>query len=109
MTDSEPVVKITLGAIFERVVAVESVVTTVAGELRPHVVMTKAKQKEHDDRLNAHAGRLDSHDARLTRIEATQRPAIAWYQVAAGIGASLTSVATLIVLIGALSQLSTLS
>lgn len=105
MPDTEPVVKVTLTSIYERVVSVEGKVQHLTTELPTHVRLTKTKQSEYDGRLNAHAARIDEAETRLTRLESAQRPAVSAFSVIAGVSGILTSVATLVTLITILSRI----
>jgi len=107
--DNEPAIKITLTAIYDRVVSVEKQVADVATALPSHVSITKEKQEEYDTRLENHGTRLSTLDTRLTILETQQVPRAPWFSVVGGIVSIITGVGSFVALIAVLSQLGTLT
>lgn len=105
MNDEEPVVKITLTAIYERVVSVEKQVGTLSDQLPNHVSITKEKQDEYDTRLENHGTQLGNLDSRITILEAKQVPKQPWYAIAGGVVAIITGLGSLIAVLAVLSRL----
>ena len=107
MTD-EPVVKVTLSTIYERVVGVEQQVARLSADLPVHVSITKDKQDEYEKRLENHGDRLAMLDTRVTLLEAGRKPPAPWYSIVAGVASIITGAGALIVLVGILAQLNQL-
>lgn len=108
MADDEPVVKITLTAIYDRVVSVEKQVGTLNDQLPNHVLITKEKQAEYETRLENHGTRLSTLDSRLTILETQQVPRAPWYSIVGGVVGLITGVGSLLALLAVLSRLSEL-
>ncbi len=107
--DNEPAIKITLTAIYDRVVSVERQVAEVAKDLPSHMTITKQKQEEYETRLENHGSRLSTLDTRLTILETKETPRAPWFSVVAGIAAIVTGTGSLIAVLAVLSQLGTLT
>ena|SRR5690554_2406608 len=114
--DNEPAIKITLTAIYDRVVSVERQVAEVAKDLPSHMTITKQKQEEYETRLENHGSRLSTLDTRLsaaetkvTILETKQVPRAPWFSVVGGIVSVITGLGSLITLLAVLSQLGNLT
>lgn len=105
MPDDEPAVKVTLTAIYDRVVGVEKQVADLSSTLPAHISITKEKQDEYESRLENHGMRLATLDTRLTIIETRQVPRAPWYSIIGGVVSIITGIGSLLALLAVLGQL----
>jgi hypothetical protein len=105
MTDTIPVARVTLDAIYSEVQGLRADVTRLQSDLPHHVTLTKGKQEEYDDRLANHGKRIFDLEHRVTQLEGQVKPRAPWYAVVGAVAAILTSGVTVITLITIASKI----